>query len=107
VREGQRISEETAEEFLRSDLALVERGLPAVIHAPLTQGQYDALVSLCFNLRGGAEGLPAHAPTLVRKLNHGDWAGAAQELLKFNHANGKVLAGLTRRREAERALFLG
>ena len=107
VREGQRITEDIAEQFLRRDIEQVEQGLPAVIHVALTQGQQDALVSLCFNLRGGAQGLPAHAPRLVAKINSGDCAGAADELLDINRANGHVLAGLTRRREAERAMFLG
>ncbi|HHP2614034.1 TPA: lysozyme, partial [Enterobacter roggenkampii] len=44
--------------------------------------------------------------TLLRKLNAGDYAGAADEFLRWNKAGGKVLNGLTRRREAERALFL-
>ncbi|EBY2991617.1 lysozyme, partial [Salmonella enterica subsp. enterica serovar Typhimurium] len=44
--------------------------------------------------------------TLLRKLNSGDYAGAADEFLRWNKAGGKVLNGLTRRREAERALFL-
>ena len=50
------------------------------------------------------QGLAAHAPHLVAKINRGDYAGAADELLDINRANGHVLAGLTRRREAERAL---
>jgi lysozyme len=105
VKEGMRITESQAEDFLRDDVQQVEAGLPAVIRVPLTQGQHDALVSLCFNLRGGAMGLPRIAPHLVARLNAGDAAGAAEELLDINRANGVVLAGLTRRREAERALF--
>jgi lysozyme len=106
VRGGTRITEELAEEFLRHDVATVEQGLAAVIHTPLTQGQYDALVSLCFNLCGGARRLPSIAPQLVAKLAQGDYAGAADELLDIDRANGKVLPGLVRRRAAERTLFL-
>jgi lysozyme len=105
VREGLRITEGLAEEFLRRDIALVDRGLATVIRAPLTQGQHDALVSLCFNLRGGAPRLPSIAPRLVAKINQGDYAGAADELLDIDRANGQVLPGLARRRIAERALF--
>jgi lysozyme len=105
VREGMRITEEFAEELLRRDIAQVERGLAPVIRAPLTQGQYDALVSLCFNLAGGSQRLPGIAPHLVEKLNGGDSTGAAVELLDIDRANGQVLPGLQRRREAERALF--
>jgi lysozyme len=107
VREGLRITGELAEEFLRRDVAQVDQGLAKVIRAPLTQGQYDALVSLCFNLRGGAQRLPAIAPRLVAKINEGDYAGAANELLDIDRANGKVVPGLVRRRAAERALFVG
>jgi lysozyme len=106
VRGGLTITEDLAEGFLRRDVEQVEQGLAAVIHATLTQGQYDALSSLCFNLRGGAYRLPSIAPRLVAKLNEGDYAGAADELLDIDRANGLVLPGLVRRRVAERALFV-
>lgn len=106
VCEGMHIAVGQAEEFLHDDIRQVESGFPAVIGLPLTQGQHDALVSLCFNLRGGALRLAKIAPRLVAKLNSGDAAGAANELLDINRANGVVLPGLTRRREAERALFV-
>jgi GH24 family phage-related lysozyme (muramidase) len=61
---------------------------------------------LCFNLCGGARRLPAIAPKLVAKINGGDYAGAAMELLDIDRANGRVLPGLVRRREAERTMFL-
>jgi lysozyme len=107
VREGLRITEDLAEEFLRRDVGVVDQGLVKVIHAPLTQGQHDALASLCFNLVGGALRLPAIAPRLVAKINEGDYASAADELLDIDRANGIVLPGLQRRRIAERALFVG
>ena len=107
VQPGMRITEQHAEELLSLDIEEVERGLASVIHAPLTEGQNDALVSLCFNLKGGPRQLPKVAPKLVSKINSGDYPAAALELLDINHANGAVLLGLTRRREAERDLFLG
>lgn len=106
VKPGDNVTEEQAEALLASDIAPLERDLPRVIHAPLTQGQFDALVSLCFNLKGGALALPSIAPKLVAKLNAGDPAGAADELLDIDKANGQVLPGLTRRRQAERQVFL-
>lgn len=106
VRPGQRITEEEAEELLRQDIAQVEADLGNVITVPLSQGEHDALVSLCFNLKGGARRLRCIAPKLVTKLNAGDHFGASIELLDINRANGKPLLGLTRRREAERALFV-
>ena len=107
VEFGMHISEQQAEEFLAQDIAEVERDLPAVFHVNLTQGQWDALVSLSFNLCGGAARLPQTCPHLVANVNNGKFAEAARQFLNINHAaNGKVLPGLTRRREAERRLFL-
>jgi len=106
VEPGMRITEQHAEELLGLDIEEVERNLASVIHAPLTQGQNDALVSLCFNLRGGPRQLPKVAPKLASNIKSGDYAAAALEFLDINHANGAVLPGLTRRREAERDLFL-
>jgi lysozyme len=107
VEPGMRTTPEEAEAMLRVDLEEVEHGLASVIRAPLTQGQHDALVSLCFNLKGGPRQLPRVAPKLVSKIDSGDYAEAAAEFLDINRANGAVLAGLTRRREAEREWFLG
>ena len=70
--------------------------------APLNQNQFDALVSWTFNLGPGN----LRSSTLLKRLNAGDYRGAADEFLKWNKADGKVLPGLTKRREAERALFL-
>ena len=69
VRAGMQITEERARELLGEDIAEVERDLPAVVHVDLTQGQWDALVSLGFNLCGGAAGLPAKCPLLLANLN--------------------------------------
>jgi lysozyme len=66
----------------------------------ITQNQFDALVSFDFNT--GA----LHRSTLLKLLNAGDKARAANEFLKWTRAAGRVLAGLTRRREEERKLFL-
>jgi lysozyme len=107
VRQGDSITQQRAEELLDGDVTAVEDNLHKVIHVQLTEGQWDALVSLCFNLRGGAAALPRLAPRLVAKVNSGDLAGAAEEFLDIDRANGQVLAGLARRREAERELFLG
>ncbi|MGB7761590.1 MAG: lysozyme [Bryobacteraceae bacterium] len=106
VKPGDTVTEEQAEALLSSDIAPLERDLPEIIRAPLTDRQFDALISLCFNLRGGALALPSIAPKLVARLNAGDPAGAAAELLDIDKANGQTLPGLTRRRQAERQLFL-
>lgn len=71
-----------------------------LVKVPLTQNQFDALVSLSYNL--GLE----NAKTLLRKLNAGDYTGAADAFLLYNKGGGRVLPGLVRRRKAERKLFL-
>jgi len=102
IRAGMTIKEETAERLLRTGLVSYESDVSKLVKVKLTQGQFDALVSFAYNL--GSRSLSTS--TLLRKLNSGAYAGAADEFLRWNKAGGKVLDGLTRRREAERALFL-
>ncbi|MGN2526290.1 lysozyme [Escherichia coli] len=102
IRAGMTIKQETAERLLKTGLVSYESDVSRLVKVGLTQGQFDALVSFTYNL--GARSLSTS--TLLRKLNAGDNAGAADEFLRWNKAGGKVLNGLTRRREAERALFL-
>lgn len=89
-------------ELLYRDLRKFERGVDRYVTVQLTQNQFDALVSFAYNLGLGT----FQRSTLRKKLNRGDYEGAANELLKYNKAAGKVLRGLVRRRQAERALFL-
>jgi GH24 family phage-related lysozyme (muramidase) len=102
IRPGMTIKEETAERLLRTGLVGYESDVSKLVKVKLTQGQFDALVSFAYNL--GARALSTS--TLLQKLNAGDYAGAADEFPRWNKAGGKILPGLTRRREAERALFL-
>ncbi|RMA89436.1 MULTISPECIES: lysozyme [Enterobacter] len=102
IRAGMTIKQETAERLLKTGLVSYESDVSRLVKIGLTQGQFDALVSFTYNL--GARSLSTS--TLLRKLNAGDYAGAADEFLRWNKAGGKVLNGLARRREAERALFL-
>lgn len=93
--------------LLARDLRSKERGVSRLIRYPLTQNEFDALVSFTYNL-----GLGCLQRSLLRqKLNRGDKEGAVASLLKYNKArvNGvlKELRGLTRRRQAEARLFLG
>lgn len=103
IRAGMTINQETAERLLKTGLVSYESDVSRLVKVGLTQGQFDALVSFTYNL--GARSLSTS--TLLRKLNAGDYAGAADEFLRWNKAGGKVLNGLTRRREAESDLFLG
>jgi len=102
IRAGMTIKQETAERLLKTGLVSYESDVSRLVKVGMTQGQFDALVSFTYNL--GARSLSTS--TLLRKLNAGDYTGAAAEFMSWNKAGGKVLNGLTRRREAERALFL-
>ena len=102
IRAGMTIKLEAVERLLKTGLVSYENDVSRLVKVDLTQRQFDALVSFTYNL--GARSLSTS--TLLRKLNAGDYAGAADEFLRWNKAGGKVLNGLTRRREAERALFL-
>lgn len=102
IRAGMTIKQETAERLLKTGLVSYEGDVSRLVKVGLTQEQFDALVSFTYNL--GSRSLSTS--TLLRKLNAGDYTGAADEFLRWNKAGGKVLNGLTRRREAERALFL-
>jgi lysozyme len=109
------ITHEQAEAFFNADIERFEHDVMSLVTVPMTQGEFDALVSFAYNAGSDidddkiAEGLGDS--TLLRLFNAGDKKGAAAEFLKWNkgHVNGKrvELAGLTRRRNAERSMFLG
>ena len=88
--------------ILAADLARFERGVAQYCPVVLTQGQFDALVSFSFNVGLGT----LQRSTLRQKVLRGDMAGAAEELLKYCMAGGKILKGLQNRRIDERAMFL-
>ena len=95
-------SMEEVDGILRSDLSRFERGVGQYISVPLTQGMFDGLVSFSFNVGLGT----LQRSTLRQKVLRGDKEGAAEELLKYCMAGGKILKGLQNRRIDERALFL-
>ncbi|MNE73430.1 Lysozyme RrrD [compost metagenome] len=97
-----KISKEQAERMLLNDVQCFEPEIERLVGVPLTQNQWDALVSFTYNLGSANLG----SSTLRRLLNAGDYAADADQFPRWNKAGGKVLAGLTRRREAERSLFL-
>lgn len=84
---------------------LREKYLPSVLalKVPLTQNQLDALVSFTYNLGPGIIAKGTHMGDLLRSRQY---KAAADLMLQYDHAGGQELAGLKRRREAERALFL-
>lgn len=99
---GMTITAAQAEKFLLRGLEKFAAQIEAGIKVPVTENQFGALVSLAYNIGPGA----FLKSTLLKKLNARDYAGASGQFLVWNKAKGKVLKGLTRRREAERALFL-
>ena len=103
VKKGMKITQEEAERLLLQDLEKFEFGLHGLLTVQVTQGQFDALVSFAFNLGLGA----LRGSTLLKKLNVGNVKGAADQFLLWVNAAGKVLPGLQKRRQDERALFLG
>ena len=91
---------ECNEEFYK-DMELFEKEVKRLVDVPLDQEQFDSLVSFTYNLGAGN----LQKGTLLKKLNAGDYDGAADEFGKWNKAGGKVLAGLTRRRASEENVF--
>ena len=103
VKAGDVISHARAEELLRGDLAKFEHHIEGLVKVKLSQDQFDALVSFCYNL--GPTNL--RSSTLLKLLNQGDYPLAAAEFRNWRKAGGRVLKGLERRRKAEEKLFCG
>jgi GH24 family phage-related lysozyme (muramidase) len=91
------VTQAEATELLRRDVRIAERAVLRLISVPLTDGQFDALVSFTFNLGAGA----LQRSTLRRKVNRGEHEGVPAELMKWVWAAGKKLPGLVRRWQAE------
>lgn len=89
-------------ELLEQDAARFVAAVRRYITVPLNQNEFDALVSFTYNLGAGV----LQRSPLRTMLNNGDRTGAADRLLRYNRSGHSVLRGLTRRRKAERALFL-
>jgi lysozyme len=96
------ITRDQAEKLLHGDLLEAGRDVSLACAVPLSDNQFGALVSFTFNL--GINNL--RSSTLLRKLNKSDYTGAADEFPRWVRADGKVLPGLVKRREAERQFFL-
>lgn len=101
VKPGDTCTEAQAMEWLAEDVREAERAIERLVTVDLTQDQFDALVSFVFNLGAGNFG----GSTLLKRINAGDFEGASREFPKWNKAAGRVMAGLTKRRLAEAALF--
>ena len=101
VKPGMKITAAEAEALLKKDLGRFEKAVNRLTHGNVTQNQFDALVAFSFNV--GEHAL--ETSTLLKLHNAGDHAGAANQFQRWNRAGGRVLAGLTRRRAAEAALY--
>lgn len=103
VHPGMVITESQAEEMLKKDLHGAETDVARYVKVDLDENEFSALVSFVFNCGAGNFA----KSTLLKKLNASDRIGASAEFAKWNKAAGKPMPGLTKRREAERKLFLG
>lgn len=101
VEEGATCSQDQADQWLMDDVADAENAVNRLVKIGLTQEEFDALVDFTFNVGVNA----FQHSTLLAKLNDNDVQGAADEFEKWDMAGGQVVAGLLRRRNAERALF--
>ncbi len=104
IRAGERfetLSEDEALALLRQDVALAERAVARLIQVPLTQHQFDALISFTFNLGSGA----LQRSRLRRLINRAEHDAVPAELLRWVWAGGRKLPGLVRRRAAEGRLY--
>lgn len=97
-----KVSEKQAEDWLRVDVMIAENAVNELVNTKLTQNQFDALVSLVFNIGVSAFKLS----TLLKFLNENEISNAAREFGRWVNAGGKRIAGLINRRMAERRLFL-
>lgn len=103
VRMGDTLTPPEAEALLALDLIRFERGVDEMLKRDVTQSQFDALVSLAFNIGlGNLKG-----STLMKRLNAGEDAAAQEQFLVWNRAAGQVMKGLQRRRKAESLVFSG
>jgi len=101
VEEGVSITQEEADQTLADDLGHFEDAVNGMVSDDTSQQQFDAMISFSYNLGEGA----LRGSTLRKKHNAGDYQGAALEFQRWNKAGGRPIAGLTRRRLAEAAVY--
>ena len=102
VKKGGTCTEAQAKSYMAHDLKKFEQAVNGAVNIPLNQNQFDALVSLAYNIGTGA----FNKSTLVKKLNAGDIRGAADQFDVWVNAGGKRMQGLVNRRAREKALYL-
>ena len=102
VKKGDTCTEAQAKSYMAHDLKKFEQAVNGAVTIPLNQNQFDALVSLAYNIGTGA----FNKSTLVKKLNAGDIRGAADQFDVWVNAGGKRMQGLVNRRAKEKEVFL-
>lgn len=102
VSEGDRCTLEQAKAYMQHDLKIFERAVNSAVKVPLKQNQFDALVSLAYNIGVGA----FKNSSLLKNLNLGNYKEAANQFDVWVNAGGKRLQGLVNRRAIEKKLFL-
>ena len=101
VKKGDICTLEQAKAYMAHDLKKFESAVNSAVAVPINQNQFDALVSLAYNIGTGA----FKESTLLKKLNESDYKAAAAQFAVWNKAGGKVMPGLVNRRAVERKLF--
>jgi len=102
VFEGQVVTQEQADHWLAVDVAGAVLTVDLLVRVPINQNQFDALVDLVYNIGSSA----FRGSTLLKLLNADHYLHASYEFVKWDHAAGKEIPGLLKRREAEQALFV-
>ncbi|HEY5329915.1 MAG TPA: lysozyme [Acidobacteriaceae bacterium] len=100
---GMKISQADADALLRADLSAAVGCVNRGVTKEISQAQFDALVDFCFNVGQGN----FLRSSLLRYVNQGEFESAAAQFLLWVNAGGKRVEGLARRRQAERAMFVG
>jgi lysozyme len=103
VQQGDTCTQDQADQWLMDDVQSAVTTVNSMVHVTLTQGEFDAVVDLVFNIGSGN----FSGSTMLRKLNRNDLVGAANEFERWDQSGGQVVAGLLRRRKAEESIFNG
>lgn len=102
VKKGDTCTEIQAKQYMQNDLKKFESTINDAVTVPLNQNQFDALVSLTYNIGSGA----FSKSIMVKKINAGDYKGAASQFDVWVNAGGRRMQGLVNRRAREKELFL-
>jgi len=103
VKPGDKITQDMADLMLMRDVWKFEKGVKNLVHYDVNANQLSACTALAYNIGLGNFG----NSTLLRMINAGSVEAAAEQFPRWNRSAGRIMAGLVKRREAERLLYLG